>query len=177
MHGRPALRLCILSHASREEDVAQVLDFLEHAEPAASVDGYERDAVVSAALPVFTRLGTEVMDAVVAHAEARPVPAGTTIVEQWDTSRDLFVVVEGAADVLVGGEHVATLRAGEHFGEIAALDWGAGFARSRAATVVARDDVRLLVLDPDKLAALVARFPEIETELRIAANERLRRAR
>ncbi len=177
VHGRAALRLCILAHTSQRKDVAQVLDFLEHAEPVAVGDGYERDAVVSAALPVFTRLGKEVMDALVECAEPRTVPAGTTIVEQWETSRDLFVIADGAADVLVGGRLVATLRAGEHFGEIAALDWGAGFARSRAATVVAREDVRLLVLDSSALAGLVDRFPQIETELRVVANERLRRAR
>jgi len=36
---------------------------------------------------------------------------------------------------------------GEFFGEVAALDWGAGFGRTRTATVVARDPARLLVLD------------------------------
>ena len=35
----------------------------------------------------------------------------------------------------VGGEAVATLREGDCFGEVAALDWSAGFARPRSATV------------------------------------------
>jgi aromatic-L-amino-acid/L-tryptophan decarboxylase len=177
VHGRAALRLCILAHASGNDDVAQVLDFLEHAEPADSAGGYERDAAVTSALPVFTRLGHSVMDAVLERAETRVVAAGATIVEQWDTTRDLYLVADGAADVYVDGELVATLRSGEHFGEIAALEWGAGYARSRIATVVARDDVRLLVLAPAALADLVARFPQVEAELRIAANERLRQAR
>ena len=71
----------------------------------------------------------------------------------------------------------ATLRAGEFFGEVAALEWGAGFARSRSATVVARDDVRLRVVGPAALAQLLAAAPRLERALRVSAHERLRRAR
>jgi CRP-like cAMP-binding protein len=72
---------------------------------------------------------------------------------------------------------VTTLRPGDYFGEIAALEWGAGFARSRAATVVARDHVRVRVLAPDALARLLQEFPRLEAEIRHTAHERLRRAR
>ena len=65
-----------------------------------------------------------------------------TIVARWETSRDFFVIEEGAVDVVIDDKVVSTLRCGEFFGEIAALEWGAGYARSRIATVVARRDVR-----------------------------------
>ena len=42
---------------------------------------------------------------------------------------------------------VHALGPGEFFGEIAALDWGAGFGRTRTATVVAAGECRLLMLD------------------------------
>jgi glutamate/tyrosine decarboxylase-like PLP-dependent enzyme len=177
VHGRPALRLCILGHATRAEHVEAVLRFLEHAEPQAGAAAYERHQSVPSVVPLFARLGPDEAAAVAELGTERVVPAGKTVVERWDTSRELFVVRDGTADVLVGSELVATLRAGECFGEIAALEWGAGFARSRAATVVARDDVRVLVLGPTELAQLVERFPRIEDELRLVANERLRRAR
>ena len=48
------------------------------------------------------------------------------MVEQWDTSQDFFLIVDGRVDVLVDGERVAQLGPDEFFGEIAALDWGAG---------------------------------------------------
>jgi CRP-like cAMP-binding protein len=98
-------------------------------------------------------------------------------VEQWSTSRELFVVVDGTVEVRVGEEVVGTMRQGEHFGEIAALEWGAGFAHSRAATVFARDDVVLRVIEPDDLHSLLERFPRLDAELRRSAGERLRRAR
>jgi len=72
---------------------------------------------------------------------------------------------------------VGTLRPGDYFGEIAALEWGAGFARSRAASVVARDDVRARVLGLPAFAELLRRFPRLESELTRTAQKRLRRAR
>jgi CRP-like cAMP-binding protein len=79
--------------------------------------------------------------------------------------------------VVVDGSVVSTLRAGEFFGEIAALEWGAGFARARSASVVARDDVRVRVVDPEALATLLAAAPRLEREIRLLAHDRLRRAR
>jgi CRP-like cAMP-binding protein len=39
------------------------------------------------------------------------------------------------------------VRGGDFFGELAAIDSGAGFARTRSATVTALEPTRLLVLD------------------------------
>jgi len=105
------------------------------------------------------------------------MPAEQAIVERWDTTREFFVLEDGLADVVVEGKVVTTLRPGDYFGEIAALEWGAGFARSRAATVIARGDVQLRVLAPEALAQFLGEFPRIEREIRRTAHERLRRAR
>ena len=128
-------------------------------------------------MPLFARLDADEAEAVARCGSRREVGAGETIVERWDTSRELYVVDAGTVDVQIGGELVATLRTGDHFGEIAALEWGAGFAPSRAATVVARDAVRLRVLAPAELARLLERFPRLEDELRRSAGDRVRRAR
>ena len=159
VHGREVLRLCILNHTSTQADVDAVLDFLEHAVPAAVPAQYERDVPM-------TKLG-----------ELRHVARGETVIERWETSRDLFFIERGRADVLVDGEVVTTLEPGDHFGEIAALEWGSGFAHSRAADVVARDDLVLRVLDQETLRGLLDRRPGFEDELRRSANARLRRAR
>ena len=97
------------------------------------------------------------------------------MVAQWDTGRDFFVVEKGAVDVVIDGEVVATLRAGEFFGEIAALEWGAGLravedrdAWSRGTTL------RLRVLAPEQLARLLEAFPRLEREIRRQAHDRLR---
>ncbi len=175
--GVPALRLCILGHASRKEDVDSVLDFLAHAEPLDVGEGYARDRDLPAAVPLFARLDAAETVALDSASRTVSVSAGETIVEQWSTSRELFVVVDGTVDVRVGEDVVSTMRRGEHFGEIAALEWGAGFAHARAATVIARDDSKLRVIQPDDLSALLERFPRLDAELRRSAGQRLRRAR
>jgi selenocysteine lyase/cysteine desulfurase len=175
--GSPVLRMCILGHATRAGDIERVLEFLETAAPAAGAPAYERDRQVPATVSLFARLAADEAASFAALAVARTVVAGEPIVERWDTTRDFFVVEAGLADVVVDGVAVMTLRPGDYFGEIAALEWGAGFARSRAATVVARDDVRLHVLEPGALAQFLHAFPRVEDELRRTAHERLRRAR
>ena len=80
----------------------------------------------------------------------------------------------GLVDVVREGELVATLRCGDYFGEIGALEWGAGFARSRVASVVARADVSLRVLEPPALVRLLGAFPRLEAEIRHTAHTRLR---
>ena len=64
------------------------------------------------------------------HASTLPL-AGEAVVEQWQVSRDLYVILSGAVEVAADGQTLATLGPGEFFGELAAIDWGAGFARTR----------------------------------------------
>ena len=63
--------------------------------------------------------------------------AGEPIVEQWQVSRDLYVVLDGDGRGHGGRDAGARPRPGEFFGELAAVDWGAGFGRTRTATVSA----------------------------------------
>ena len=79
--------------------------------------------------------------------------------------------------MIVDGTAVAELHDDEFFGEVAAFDWGAGFARARSATVVARNDALLRVLTPDALAQLLSAAPHLACELRLLAHDRLRHAR
>ncbi len=177
VHGRAALRICILNHTSTAEDVEQVLSFLASAEPVAAVALTARDSGIAPSEPLFTRLEPGEADLLASLSTGRAYARGETIVERWDMSRDFYVVESGTADVAVDGDIVASLCAGDYFGEVAALEWGAGFARGRSATVVASDDVHLRVLEPQALAQLLAAAPRLERELRLLAHDRLRRAR
>ena len=68
----------------------------------------------------------------------------------------------------------ASSRAGDFFGEVAALDWGSGFGYVRTATVVATSHLRLLALDPAHLGVLVRASARFGEKLRAAARERMR---
>jgi aromatic-L-amino-acid/L-tryptophan decarboxylase len=181
LQGRYALRLCILNHTTGREDVDAVLDFLEREEPeAAAAPRYERHPDVTESLvppplrrqPLFASLNAAEAEQVAALAREREAQPGETVIEQWGSERDFFVIVEGTADVFVGDEHVRSLGRGEFFGELAALDWGAGYGYPRLATVVAGSPLRLLVFPQGTLAELL-RFPDVERQIRAAVQERL----
>jgi aromatic-L-amino-acid decarboxylase len=174
VHGRLALRLCILNHTTRAADVEQVLAFLASAEPTRAPESYERHPLVPATVPLFARLEPAEAAAVARLSTEHACRTDEPIVSRWDTSREFYVVAEGLVDVFVDGDLVSTLRPGDYFGEIAALEWGAGFAHSRAATVVAREEARLHVFAPHALERLLEAFPRLEREIRQTAYERLR---
>jgi hypothetical protein len=174
VHGRTALRLCILNHTTRAEDVECVLEFLETAEPRRPTREYERHEQVPTTVPLFARLDPLEARAFAALSTEREIATGAAVVSRWDTSRDFYVIEEGLVDVLFDDELVATLRPGDYFGEIAALEWGARFARSRIATVIVRRNARLRVLEPAALHQLLEEFPRLESEIRHTAHRRMR---
>src|SRR5436190_1281167 len=182
LHGRFALRLCILNHTTSLADVDAVLDFLEREEApdTAAAPAYERNPDVTESLfpapvPLFASLSAEEAGQVAALATERETQPGETVVEQWGSERDFFVIVDGTADVFLEDEHVRSLGPGEFFGELAALDWGAGYGYSRLATIVAGAPLRLLVFPEGTLAELL-RFPDVERQIRAAVQERLARS-
>ena len=75
----------------------------------------------------------------------------------------------------IDGERVTELGAGEFFGELAALEWGAGFSYPRLATVTATQPLRMLVFPADTLGHLMRDIPALEREIRRRAGERLLR--
>jgi voltage-gated potassium channel len=100
---------------------------------------------------------------------------GETIVEQWQVSRELYVVLEGHVEVIADGKVVNSIGAGGFFGELAAIDWGAGFGRTRVATVTATEPTRLLVLDWMLVNRLMNADPAFGQRLERASRERLAR--
>lgn len=98
-----------------------------------------------------------------------PLAAGSTLVQQGDLGREAFVVVEGEAVASIDGSEVAVLGPGDCIGEIALLDKG-----PRSATVVARTDMSVLVLDPREFKGLLLQVPAIAIKVATALAERVR---
>ena len=69
------------------------------------------------------------------------------------------MLLEGEADVVIDGAVVSTLRPGDPFGELGALDWGRGYGYSRMASVVAASPLRLLTFAGGSLNELMRRVP------------------
>ncbi len=193
LRGRYAMRLCVMNHTTGAADVERVLAFLsEHpvprveATPRATRDRFPdmtrgwlgRPALDQAslvALPLFGGLSPEQASRVLAAAVERTAAPGETVVTQWDGSRELYVVLDGRACAVVDGSTAETIGPGGVFGEIAALEWGAGFGYARTATVVADTALRLLVLAAADVGGLVREAPFVGERLRAIARDRLYR--
>ena len=187
LRGRYAVRLCVLNHTSTRERLDRTLDHLESAplepyDPAARVasDGRRVWAAswsvsangaagprpspeLLAGVPLFTGASAAELRAACALGVVRDAPAGRPVVQQWEVSRDFFVLLEGAATVDVDGDPVARLGAGDVFGEAGALDWGRGYGYARTASVVATEPLRLLVFPDGSLNALMREVPAVRS--------------
>jgi ATP-binding cassette subfamily B protein len=118
-----------------------------------------------AAQPAFALLGTEARSLLLAALEPASYSFGDLLVEEGQSADAFFVMVDGAARVVrrdhSGGEvALATLRAGDVFGEAALL---AGHPRT--ATVRASSAVSALRLHRAVFDALVSVHPEIRTSM------------
>jgi hypothetical protein len=172
LFGRYAIRACPLNHSTTQADVERVLRALETA-PLADASlrtrRNPRSADVTDGWPLVARANIEELRSlpflagaddrwlawVGAVARRRQVNAGDVIVRQWDIDRDFYVIIDGDADVSSEDRHLTTLHAGDFFGELAALDWGASFGYPRLATVRARTPLSLLVLSDTELSGAV----------------------
>jgi CRP/FNR family cyclic AMP-dependent transcriptional regulator len=97
--------------------------------------------------------------------------AGTVIAREGEPGVGLFVIVEGEAEVTIGGKKKAVLGPGEFFGEIALLDGG-----PRTATVTAITDVKLLGLTEWVFRGLMQEHPSIAVKTLQQMAGRLRSA-
>ena len=111
-------------------------------------------------------------EALLAVAERGPmfrVPAGQAIITEGERSDAIMVLLSGIVDVeRATAGRLATLNAGQSFGEIAAL---AGTPRT--ATVRARVDCELLVLARKTLTQLTQYFPPLKNILVAVYRDRL----
>lgn len=193
LHGRFALRLCALNHTSALEDVERILRWIERAPAPAepsdglSVRGFERqppvlstpavgatlDASSLRGLPLFDALDDEELAWLATVVRKRTARQGEYIVRRWEYSRDLFAILEGSVEVLREEEHVNELGPGEFFGELAAMDWGAGYGYPRLASVVAITPLELIEVPSSVLNALMQKHPETAALIRQAARDRI----
>ncbi len=191
VRGRFALRLCILNHSTSAREVDRAIELVEtlavdlSGEPSAPVvESYRPldegwlgrptlDLSGLRSIPLFCSLDDDSAELILLGAREQAAIVGEAVVEQWQLSRDLYVVLEGSVGVEIDGREVSRLGPGEFFGEVAALDWGAGFGRTRTATVVTREPARLLVLDWALVHRLVNTDPAFGEQLESASRNRL----
>jgi HEAT repeat protein len=103
-------------------------------------------------ISLFSSLTLDQLDAIAQLASEVTYAPGETIVRQGDSGNELYLVLEGVADVYLAYGTQSQLRvnsieAVDYFGEMAVLD-----GEPRSATIVAREPCRLLTLDSGSFA-------------------------
>jgi CRP-like cAMP-binding protein len=104
-------------------------------------------------------------------ADADTCRAGEVLVREGARGNELYVIVEGEADVSRDGVSVATLTAGDYFGELAVLR-----PAPRTATVTATTDMELLIVTARELAILLADVPLFARKLLTGMAARIQEA-
>jgi aromatic-L-amino-acid decarboxylase len=188
--GRHAIRLCILNPTSSERHVRRVIEHFARAPvplgeplrgkaPAASrVDviadqGVGRGPDVLQTMPLLASVPHSVIEAVRARGTSVDVAAGEEVVRRWEADRFFYIALSGRYDVFIEDRLIRTLGPGEHFGELAARDWGGGYGYTRLATVRCTEDGRLLRLSGEDFQWLIATQPAVRAELAKILAERL----
>jgi CRP/FNR family transcriptional regulator, cyclic AMP receptor protein len=109
-----------------------------------------------AKVPLFSDCSQRDLQTVARVVREIPHKAGTVIAREGEPGVGLFILLDGTAEVSIGGRKKATLGPGEFFGEIALLDGG-----PRTATVAAKTDVQLLGLTEWVFRGLMTEHPTI----------------
>jgi CRP/FNR family cyclic AMP-dependent transcriptional regulator len=107
-------------------------------------------------VPLFSDCSQRDLQTIARVVREIPHPAGTVIAREGEPGVGLFILLDGTAEVSIGGRKKATLGPGEFFGEIALLDGG-----PRTATVMAKTDVQLLGLTEWVFRGLMSEHPTI----------------
>ena len=124
-------------------------------------------------VPLFAQLDPEDLQRIANTCSERIYPKGTVVMREGDIGSELLVIVEGTVRVVRiepdGGErYIRRYESGDHIGELALLREG-----PRAATVIAEDDIRTLVIDGQNLKAILRERPEAAMAMLATLAERI----
>jgi CRP/FNR family transcriptional regulator, cyclic AMP receptor protein len=120
---------------------------------------------------MFSALSKKELNMVAKAADVVTVKAGTEIVTEGSTGHEFFLILAGQAAVRRGGRKVATLGAGDYFGELSLLD-----RSPRNATIVAETEMDVAVIGQREFMAVLDQVPAVSHKLLVTMAHRLREA-
>jgi CRP-like cAMP-binding protein len=115
-------------------------------------------------LELFQQLTDDERNELAAGLTSAPFVRGEALTRQDAQAHWLYMIIEGEAEVRVAvdgaNQKVATLRAGDYFGEMGLLT-----GEPRRATVIAQTDVKCYRLGKEALESILRRRPEIAEQI------------
>jgi CRP/FNR family transcriptional regulator, cyclic AMP receptor protein len=119
-------------------------------------------------VPLFGSASRRELEEIAAIADEIDLPEGKTLITEGETGREFFVLIEGTAEVQRGGKKVATIGAGDFFGEIALIT-----KTPRNATIKTTSPARALVITDRAFRQLLDHSPQIAVGVLTALAERV----
>ena len=101
--------------------------------------------------------------------QLQSVAAGEAFIQQDAADTEVYFIVAGSADIVINGKPVAIRHAGDHVGEMAAIEP----TQMRSATVIAREPGVLLRLSEADFIALSNSYPVMWRRLAATLSRRL----
>jgi predicted nucleotide-binding protein len=105
----------------------------------------------------FVNGNVDLANAMAEQGELIEFVKGDKIILEEGEDEAVFLILAGSVAIVVKGNEVGTRKAGQHVGEMAAIE----SAQKRSATVVAHDTVVALKLSGAQFRALGCRYPQI----------------
>ena len=129
-----------------------------------------RDAKIDliAHVPLFERCSKRELEAIAGLADQVEREEGRVLVHEGELGREFWVLVDGIADVTRDGQTVATLGAGDFFGEIALVS-----NVPRTASVTAASPLIGLVISSRDFWTLLDESPETQRKILETVGDRL----
>jgi CRP/FNR family transcriptional regulator, cyclic AMP receptor protein len=125
---------------------------------------------------IFNSLDKKELETLGRECRERSYSAGTTLIRQGDSGSGLFIITSGHVQVTIAhhpdrAEEVAgTFGPGSVLGEMALLD-----DQPRSASIVATEDVKVLILPVWEFRATMRSHPDIAIKLLSVLSKRLRK--
>jgi CRP-like cAMP-binding protein len=117
---------------------------------------------------IFSDLTRGELERVARWTDEVSVPEGYELAREGQFAHEFFIIEDGAAAVIAGGERIAELGAGDFFGEIGLLE-----TERRTATVVATTPMELIVMFEREFRQMEREMPSVATRVRSAIRARL----
>ena len=118
--------------------------------------------------PLFWNCSKRQLQQIAQIADEIDLREGKEMTRQGERGREVFVLLEGDADVIKDGRTINRLGSGDFFGEIALVS-----DTPRTATVTATSPVRTLVITDRSFRRLMEDQPEIQGKVLAALAARL----
>jgi len=109
---------------------------------------------------LFSSCSTKDLQRIAKAGDEITMAAGTLIVDQGQTGREAFILLDGTVTVKRNGKKIATLGAGTVIGELSLLDHG-----PRTATVTCETDCTLLLITQRHFFAVLEEVPALANKL------------